>query len=397
MKILFYQHQYPAFGGIETVTTTLAARFIADGHSVRIASFLHRDGTDLLARLPPGTWMSVTPATVQPLVAVFRPDIVIFQDSYVDIQQPLFDALEGRPTRGVDVAVSEVPPQRRMSLVPLLRRVAGWAARRVLRPWLDRRRLKAEAARRTAIGRHVARYVTLSPAYARAVERLAPTLRGKTISIPNPLAPAAAPRLSSKKKRVLFVGSLNRTKAVHRLIRVWARVEGRFPDWEFVVVGDGPERGRLERLAAKTRRVRFVGFRRDPSADFAEARVFVLASEFEGWPMVLGEALRQGCVPVVSASFEAARDIVDDGVSGRVVRHFDVRAFAEALCGLMADDAARARMARAAVAKAAAFSVEAVAARWYALFADVLSAGTGPKVIAVEHSRPCGWRKGTWK
>lgn len=395
MKILFYQHQYPAFGGIETVTTTLAARFIADGHSVRIASFLHRDGTDLLARLPPGTWTSVTPATVQPLVEAFRPDIVIFQDSYVDIQQPLFDALEGRPTRDTDVSVSPVVPRRPL-LVPLLRRVAGWAARRVLRPWLDRRRLKAEAARRTAIGRHVARYVTLSPAYARAVERLAPTLRGKTVALPNPLAPVSVADVPPKKKRVLFVGSLNRTKAVHRLIRVWARVEGRFPDWEFVVVGDGLERGRLERLAAKTRRVRFAGFRRDPSADFAEARVFVLASEFEGWPMVLGEALRQGCVPIVSASFEAVRDIVDDGVTGRVVRHFDARAFAEALCGLMADDAARARMARAAVAKAAAFSVESVAARWYALFADVLlSAGTGPQVIAVEHSRPCGWRKGT--
>ena len=396
MKILFYQHQYPAFGGIETVTTTLAARFIADGHSVRIASFQHRDGTDLLTRLPPGIWMPVTSATVQPLVEAFRPDIVIFQDSYVDIQQPLFDALEGHPTRNVDVPVLQVVLQRSL-LAQLMRRGVGWAARRALRPWLDRRRLKAEAARRTAIGRHVARYVTLSSAYARAVERLAPTLRGKTAFIPNPLMPVSAPSRSSKKKRVLFVGSLNRTKAVHRLIRVWARVEGRFPDWEFVVVGDGPERGRLERLAAKTRRVRFVGFRRDPSADFAEASVFVLASEFEGWPMVLGEALWQGCVPVVSASFEAARDIVDDGVTGRVVRHFDARAFAEALCGLMADDAARARMAQTAVAKAAAFSVEAVAARWYALFADVLSAGAGPQVIAVEHSRPCGWWKGTWK
>lgn len=393
MRILFYLHQYPAFGGIETVTTTLAVKFIADGHQVRIASFLHRDGTDLLARLPPGTWTSVTPATVKPLVDAFRPDIVIFQDSYVDIQKPLFDALAGRPTRDVDVDYQQAAVQRPL-FVRMLRQIVGWPIRFILKPYRDGRRLKAEAVRRTAIGRHVARYVTLSPAYSRAVECLAPTLHRKTVSLPNPLTPGLAMEVSQKKNRVLFVGSLNQTKAVHRLIRVWSHVEERFPDWEFVVVGDGPERGRLERLAAKTPRVRFVGFHRDPSADFAEADVFVLASDFEGWPMVLGEAMRHGCVPVVSASFEAAHDIIDDGVSGRVVRHFDARAFADALCRVMADNEMRARMARAAVMKAAMFSVERVVARWYALFSDVLSSGALPQVIAVEHSRPCGWRRG---
>lgn len=393
MRILFYLHQYPAFGGIETVTTTLATTFIADGHQVRIASFLHREGTDLLARLPPGTWTLVTPATVKPLIDAFRPAIVIFQDSYVDIQQPLFDALAGHPTRDVGMHYPQVAIQRPL-LVRMLRRIVGWPMRFILKPYRNRRRLKAEAVRRTVIGYHVARYVTLSPAYSRAVERLAPTLRGKTVSLPNPLTPGLATGVSQKKNRVLFVGSLNQTKAVHRLIRVWSHVEKHFLDWEFVVVGDGPERGRLEHLASKTHRVRFVGFRRDPSADFAEADILVLASDFEGWPMVLGEAMRHGCVPVVSASFEAAHDIIDDGVSGRVVRHFDAHAFADTLCGLMAEDEMRVRMARAAVAKAVTFSVERVAARWYALFADVLSSGALPQVIAVEHSRPCGWRKG---
>ena len=51
-SLLFYQHQYPAFGGIETVTTLLAKAFAEDGHEIRIVSFICKPGTDLLAQLP---------------------------------------------------------------------------------------------------------------------------------------------------------------------------------------------------------------------------------------------------------------------------------------------------------------------------------------------------------
>ena len=106
--------------------------------------------------------------------------------------------------------------------------------------------------------------------------------------------------------------------------------------------------------------------------------------------MVLGEAMQAGCVPVVTDSFEAAFDIVEDGVSGRVVRHFDARAYENALRGLMADGERRAAFARAAMRKASSFSVDAVTARWYALFGELASSRGSPPpvVITVEHNRP---------
>ena len=104
MNILFYLHQYPAFGGIETVTTTLANQFVKDGHNVLITSFVHKEGTDLLKKLAADAdWVSLpdsdldSPANIDALLGIldkFRPNKIIFQDSYANIQATLFAAID---------------------------------------------------------------------------------------------------------------------------------------------------------------------------------------------------------------------------------------------------------------------------------------------------------------
>lgn len=404
MNILFYQHQYPAFGGIETVTTLLANAFAADGHHVAIVSFVHRDGTDLLDRLHPAVAWHELPCpdldsseneqALRGLLDSFMPDRIVFQDSYANIQGILFRAVSAwrrrhsetavtSPCDSCSCAVEHSTPRfslarrtKPLSAVELAKRVVLF----FLRPYLTASRFLYESRRRKAIFDCVDAYVVLSKNYRKRIEELVGRRRmGKLRAIPNPLVPLDAPvSLKAKKRRVLFVGSLITTKGVDRLLSVWEELAPSHADWEFAIVGDGVERPHLEGLVAKRRirGVRFEGFRRDVAPYYREASVLVMASDFEGWPMVLGEAMQQGCVPVVYDSFAAASDIVDDGVNGCVVRHFSKRAYVSALGELMENESLRTRLAIAAREKASLYSIDNVKKEWYDLFVSQ-SIGTG--------------------
>ena len=380
MNILFYLHQYPAFGGIETVTTMLASAFAADGHNVAIVSFIHKDGTDLLEQLHPSVkWHELPEASLdspanlnalKTILADFKPDKVIFQDSYANIQNLLFKAMgKGRPF----VAEHSAPSfslARRMN--PL---TAIEVAKRIIlfffRPVFVARRFRYESARRKELFDHADHYVILSQNYRDRIEQMVGAERmGKLRVIPNPVAGNFCEvDLTAKKKQMLFVGSLIAMKGVDRLLEIWRELESRHPDWEFVIVGDGVERPRLEAMVTRSGigRVRFEGFRRDIAQCYRDASIFVMASDFEGWPMALGEAMQQGCVPVVYDSFAAASDIIDDGVNGRVVRHFHHKAYVAAVNELMGNANKRISMAVAARQKSQKYCVENVKNKWYDL------------------------------
>ena len=417
MNILFYQHQYPAFGGIETVTTLLANAFAADGHSVAIVSFIHKDETDLLDRLHPNvTWHELprpdldsteNEQALRGLLDAFMPDRIVFQDSYANIQGILFRAVTAwrrRHSETVDknqcaafsCAVEHSAP--RFSLARRTNPLSGVElAKRVvllfLRPFLMASRFRYESRRRKAIFDCVDAYVILSKNYRKRIEELVGRNRMRKLrAIPNPLVPLEVPiTLNEKKKQVLFVGSLITTKGVDRLVSIWEKLAAAHVDWEFVIVGDGVERPHLEDVVAKRRirGVRFEGFRRDVAPYYREASVLVMASDFEGWPMVLGEAMQQGCVPVVYDSFAAASDIIDDKVNGRVVRHFSERAYVSALGELMENEPLRMQMAIAAQAKAARYSIDNVKEMWYDLFNCSIMGGGGGGNLSITPLGKC--------
>ncbi len=195
----------------------------------------------------------------------------------------------------------------------------------------------------------------------------------RAIANPAPYAPQSVD-FSKKKKDLLFVGRLNNgQKRLDLLLKIWARLEARFPEWRLRIVGDGPDAGRLKRLAGTLRleRASFEGFR-DPAPFYRDAAIFCMTSAFEGFPMVLVEAAAFGCVPVAFDSFAAVHDIIDDGENGILVPAFDLDKYAETLAELMSDDALRERLALAARERVANFSADKIAARWEALFEETL-------------------------
>jgi glycosyltransferase involved in cell wall biosynthesis len=126
---------------------------------------------------------------------------------------------------------------------------------------------------------------------------------------------------TEKKKEILFVGRLDFIqKRVSRVLDTWHLLEKNYPDWRLTIVGDGEERGNLELQAHALglKRVSFEGFQ-SPVSYYKRASVLVLTSEFEGFPLVLAEAMSFGVIPVVYDSFSAVRDIIEQSKDGIIV------------------------------------------------------------------------------
>lgn len=123
------------------------------------------------------------------------------------------------------------------------------------------------------------------------------------------------------------------------LIKAWARVVAVHPGATLLVVGDGPCREDLERAVAAaglTRSVRFLGSRNDVPEILRGVDGVVSASVDEALPTALIEAAACG-VPIVAADAGGTREIVLDGVTGRLVPLHDVPALTEALLDVMGD------------------------------------------------------------
>ncbi|WP_418386088.1 glycosyltransferase, partial [Akkermansia sp.] len=177
------------------------------------------------------------------------------------------------------------------------------------------------------------------------------------------------PLPQEKEQRVLFVGRLdNSVKGVDRLLRIWARAGKSLPDWHLDIVGDGPDAAALKELAERLRlsNVSFEGFR-NPAPYYRRASIFCMTSTFEGFGLVLPEAMQHGCVPMAFNSYAAVRDLVIPGKTGILAPPFDEEEYARQLLRLMQDAPLRSAMAQAGPQHAALFSPANVVREWNSL------------------------------
>ena len=164
---------------------------------------------------------------------------------------------------------------------------------------------------------------------------------------------------------VLGVGRLHRQKDFATLLRAFASVRQRRA-LRLVILGEGPERRALERLArmlSVSDHVHMPGFAANPAAWMRRAAVFVLSSAWEGFPNVVLEALAAGC-PVVSTDCPSgSREILADGEYGRLVQVGDHAAMASAILATIAAPPRAPRL----LARAAEFPLSATIAGYRAV------------------------------
>ena len=132
---------------------------------------------------------------------------------------------------------------------------------------------------------------------------------------------------------LLYVGRLAVEKRVDVLIEALRRLSTKRSDIGLVIVGDGPERERLEGLALRMPHVYFAGFQ-DPSdlpKYYGVADTFVLPSEWEPWGLVVNEAMASGLPVIATRKVGAAHDLIVQGENGYLVPENDPVALASAI------------------------------------------------------------------
>ena len=154
--------------------------------------------------------------------------------------------------------------------------------------------------------------------------------------------------LRSESPSLLCLGRLVPQKSVDVLIRAVARLAAERADITVNIVGQGPERERLERLAISlgiASKVHFHGHASNEELDrlFDESWISVCPSAYEGWGMVCMEASAKG-LPVVASNVPGLRDSVRDGETGVLFEYGDHNALAAVVTELLADESRRAEL-----------------------------------------------------
>lgn len=141
--------------------------------------------------------------------------------------------------------------------------------------------------------------------------------------------------ISEQRRSILFCGRLGRVKRVDLLIEAFVRMAADRPQWDLLIAGSGPEEAALmQQVSAElSGRVFWLGFMEweDLPPAYAAADVHALPSEFEPWAVVVIEAMLAGQVVVASDVVQAAHEMIEDGLSGRLFQSGNVDSLFECL------------------------------------------------------------------
>lgn len=149
--------------------------------------------------------------------------------------------------------------------------------------------------------------------------------------------------LSPGQLAVGIVARLTRQKGQVYALHAWAKVARTLPGAKLVLVGQGEDQGALQHTAAElgiADSVSFAGFRRDAPLLMRAFDVFLLPSLWEGFGLVLLEAMA-GEVPVIASDVSAIPEIVSANETGLLVPAADADAIARSLIELLSDDELR--------------------------------------------------------
>lgn len=177
-----------------------------------------------------------------------------------------------------------------------------------------------------------------------------------------------------KEKLFLWVGrQINTPKNIPAFIDFWVSFKKRYSDWKACIIGVGPdmEFNKIYAAEKKVSDLEFLGYVEDITSYYKKATFFMMTSMYEGFPMVLLEAMSNGCIPCAYDTFESLHDIIDDGVNGIISHPYDRESMIKSI-GSVLDGAGLIPIMRDnAMKKSELFSVDIIADRWEKIFKDI--------------------------
>lgn len=177
-------------------------------------------------------------------------------------------------------------------------------------------------------------------------------------------------------KRVLAVGRLDYQKGFDRLVEAWRMIRetGKFMDWRLDIFGRGEWHDKLQSVIDRYGlggSMRLNAPVKDIRREYLHSSMLVMSSNYEGFPMVMVEAMSCG-LPVVSFDFKCGpKDIIRNGENGIIVRNGDIQGLADAMMELMENRKLRKSMSAEARNVVDTYSESAVMQKWTRLFAGL--------------------------
>lgn len=194
--------------------------------------------------------------------------------------------------------------------------------------------------------------------------------------IPNAAMPATEQPSDCSAKRILAVGRLDYQKSFDRLIPAWEMVQrhAEYHDWHLDIFGQGEWRDMLQGMIDE-RGLQQTAHINVPTAhiyqEYAHSSILVMSSHYEGFPMVMVEAMACG-LPVISFDCKCGpKDIISDGVNGLLVKDGNIAGLANAMMRLMENEEERKNMGLNARTVTTTYSEETVMQKWIDLFTSL--------------------------
>lgn len=394
MNICFINSFYPSpiRGGVERVTHDLATGLSARGHSVDIiileGTLPHDINQAYACHLvpEPGHWGSVKNSEAfRNLLRKHQIQVVVVQSE----KYPAIELAESGISCGVKVvSVFHTAPccdRGRWNdlLAPQIWR-HGMLATMLKLPYLFIRYI---------VNRYVScswerkklqcqynisnKFITLSAHFhPRLIKFLKATDSSKFCTIPNP-APSCCvseEEIAHKENIILWVGRMNFCqKRPDRMIQIWEKISSNHTDWQLVMIGDGDAKDILEKYCNMHHvpRVLFTG-QVDPHPYYRKAKLLCMTSSWEGWGLVLTEAMSNGCVPIVYNSYNSLQDIIDNNKSGIIVPAYDKKSFCGIIEKLMVDEERRKDIALYGIQAIQMYAIDKVVMKWENLLMKLL-------------------------
>ncbi|MFH1541437.1 MAG: glycosyltransferase family 4 protein [Elusimicrobiota bacterium] len=202
-------------------------------------------------------------------------------------------------------------------------------------------------------------------------------MRRNAIVIPNPINIIKTDKIINRgeRKTIIGMGRLTYQKGFDVLIRAFDMIKEKHSDWDLEIYGEGPLRNDLEKIVATLKlqeRIKLPGLVKEPAEKFAASDIFVLSSRFEGFGIVIIEAMACG-IPVVSFDCPSGpTEIISNEVDGVLVPTGNIESLSKKMDELMSDENKRNLLAKNACESAKKYKVEEIAKHWNGLFTRLI-------------------------
>ena len=367
MNILFLLKSFE-IGGVEVVTSILANKFVSEGHQVILWAFYEKNPSlenrlDKRIELVYNKGFTFCKENVESLRSILirkNIQVVINQWGLPYIPAKVLDkARKGLAIKTIAVYHNSPDSNARIKEVE----IALSQTTNHLKRWMLQckkfafKQITSQSMR--YVYNHSDLYMVLSPSFIDKFKDFTGIKHPNHLIVQtNPVTVDASDYIFSSEKKwkeIIYMGRIDyNQKRVYRVIDTWSVLEKQFPDWQLTVVGDGPERKKLEQQVKDLglQHVSFEGFQ-SSIPYYERASILILTSEYEGFPLVLAECMSFGVVPVVYGSYSAVHDIIKHKENGMIVQpqngKFEVNEMAKQLAFVIENESKRNEMAQNAI------------------------------------------------